>query len=218
MSGLEASIAVYRGLEAPGTLLAESLLPPGHRQLESLIPTIAATLERLGVLPGNIAGGITSRGPGSFTGLRTVFASLKGIALANGAVLETIDSSEMLLLDYLASGGKPSSRYGVLSELSPKKLLLNTYVPTGSGTVVKQSIGLWTEAEPLGPDTLLLVPRTDTLAIVGPSARVHILRASALVRIRSKALSLQTYQTSEAISLAAPEYYASGFTTQKTTP
>ena len=218
ISSLDASIALHDVADDACVGIEAAELPPGHRQLESLIPTLESLLNRHGLSPSSISGCTTSRGPGSFTGLRTAFASLKGIALANRAAFETIDSSEVRVLDFLEGRENlpGSDLFFVLSELSPKKIVVSRFERCADDRVEKSSVMLLTQEWQPDPRGLILIPRPETRSQLGSHACVvHPLHASAFLRVKGRSKTRVIYRDAKEISLAAPDYYATGFSADK---
>jgi tRNA threonylcarbamoyladenosine biosynthesis protein TsaB len=89
------SIALFED----GALIAEPVEWVSDRHGESLILKLDEALAATGWLPGDIETWIVGVGPGSFTGVRTAVATVKGIAIATGANVIPVGA-----LDALAGG------------------------------------------------------------------------------------------------------------------
>ncbi len=94
---------------AVGTLTGELIdateWPAGYRHGETLLPTIAALLERLELTPASVAAIVVGTGPGAFTGLRVGIATAKGMAHALGVPIVGVSTADALL-----AGAGPDSR------------------------------------------------------------------------------------------------------------
>jgi len=93
--------ATTRVVVAVGTLTGDLIdateWPAGYRHGETLLPTIAALLERLDLTPASIAAIVVGTGPGAFTGLRVGIATAKGMAHALGVPLIGVSTADGLL-------------------------------------------------------------------------------------------------------------------------
>jgi tRNA threonylcarbamoyl adenosine modification protein YeaZ len=71
--------------------------PAGYRHGETLLPTIAALLERLELTPASVAAIVVGTGPGAFTGRRVGIATAKGMAHALGVPIVGVSTADALL-------------------------------------------------------------------------------------------------------------------------
>lgn len=85
-------IAAARGDE----ILRFRELPPGFRHIENLTPALEELLCELEWTAPSLDALVVAAGPGSFTGLRVGMAAAKGLSLASGAPLVSVDSLEAL--------------------------------------------------------------------------------------------------------------------------
>jgi tRNA threonylcarbamoyladenosine biosynthesis protein TsaB len=93
--------ATTRVVVAVGTLTGELIdatdWPAGYRHGETLLPTVAALLDRLKLAPASMAAIVVGTGPGAFTGLRVGIATAKGIAHALGVPIVGVSTADALL-------------------------------------------------------------------------------------------------------------------------
>ena len=93
--------ATTRVVVAVGTVTGELIdtteWPAGYRHGETLLPTIAALLERLELTPESVAAIVVGTGPGAFTGLRVGIATAKGMAHALGVPIVGVSTADALL-------------------------------------------------------------------------------------------------------------------------
>ena len=93
--------ATTRGVVAVGTLTGDLIdatdWPAGYRHGETLLPTIAALLERLELTPASVAAIVVGTGPGAFTGLRVGIATAKGMAHALDVPIVGVSTADALL-------------------------------------------------------------------------------------------------------------------------
>ena len=80
-----------------GELIDATEWPAGYRHGETLLPTIAALLERLELTPAAVAAIVVGTGPGAFTGLRVGIATAKGMAHALGVPIVGVSTADALL-------------------------------------------------------------------------------------------------------------------------
>ena len=93
--------ATTRVVVAAGTLTGDLIdatdWPAGYRHGETLLPTIAALLERLELTPASVAAIVVGTGPGAFTGLRVGIATAKGMAHALDVPIVGVSTADALL-------------------------------------------------------------------------------------------------------------------------
>jgi tRNA threonylcarbamoyladenosine biosynthesis protein TsaB len=80
-----------------GALIEATDWPAGYRHGETLLPAIAALLEKLELAPTSATALVVGTGPGAFTGLRVGIATAKGMAHALGVPLVGISTGDALL-------------------------------------------------------------------------------------------------------------------------
>ena len=80
-----------------GDLIHATDWPAGYRHGETLLPAIAALLERLELAPASVAAIVVGTGPGAFTGLRVGIATAKGMAHALGVPIVGVSTADALL-------------------------------------------------------------------------------------------------------------------------
>ena len=100
--------ATTRVVVAVGTVTGELIdtteWPAGYRHGETLLPTIAALLERLELTTESVAAIVVGTGPGAFTGLRVGIATAKGMAHALGVPIVGVSTADAML-----AGASPDS-------------------------------------------------------------------------------------------------------------
>ncbi len=80
-----------------GELIEATDWPAGYRHGETLLPAIAALLEKLDLAPASPAAIVVGTGPGAFTGLRVGIATAKGLAHALGVPIVGVSTADALL-------------------------------------------------------------------------------------------------------------------------
>ncbi len=126
-----ASIAVVDGRD----LLAEVNLERGRTRGEVLVPAAAAMLDDLGLAPQDLEAYAVGLGPGSFTGLRTGLAFVKGLAIANPRPTIGVPTLEVMAL---AAGAHVGA---VLPVIDARKgeVFTALFVSDGEGEVKRES-------------------------------------------------------------------------------
>ena len=106
-----------------GELIEATDWPAGYRHGETLLPAIAAVLERLGLAPTSIAAIVVGTGPGAFTGLRVGIATAKGLAHALSVPIVGVSTADALL------DGAPPNAVLLLPAGPADRLLVRRGVP-----------------------------------------------------------------------------------------
>lgn len=95
--------ATTRVVVAVGTLTGDLIdatdWPAGYRHGETLLPAIAALLEKRELAPTSLAAIVVGTGPGAFTGLRVGIATAKGLAHALGVPIVGVPTTDALLVE-----------------------------------------------------------------------------------------------------------------------
>jgi tRNA threonylcarbamoyl adenosine modification protein YeaZ len=199
------SIALFSLPEGGGrpTLLSESTLGESGKHSEALIPTIDVILKQEGIPLDRIRRFVTSSGPGSFTGLRVAFASLKAFSLITQAPVEVIEGHEARALAYVnANPSLVSPRLRIATAVTKDSYWLTVYSwEVGSG--------LRKESEALSHSLDALSDTTTLLAEAGAGGNYFPLRAAHLGAALADAKSRATYASPEALSQMVPFYFGS---------
>jgi tRNA threonylcarbamoyl adenosine modification protein YeaZ len=106
-----------------GELIEATDWPAGYRHGETLLPAIAALLERLGLVRTSPAAIVVGTGPGAFTGLRVGIATAKGLAHALGVPIVGVSTADALL------AGAPPDAVLLLPAGPTDRLLVRRGVP-----------------------------------------------------------------------------------------
>jgi tRNA threonylcarbamoyladenosine biosynthesis protein TsaB len=120
-----------------GALLEATDWPAGYRHGETLLPTVAALLDRRDIARPSLAAIVVGTGPGAFTGLRVGIATAKGLAHALGVPIIGISTAAALLAGSPADAvlllpAGPSDRL-VVARGVPARLLPSGEEPAGVG-------------------------------------------------------------------------------------
>jgi len=125
LSSALGSTSVHRLENDTLTLVSSVSLNDEYKHSEKLVPMLSNMLSDIRIDVADIDRFVTNRGPGSFTGLRVAFATIKALAMAHGKPIDTVSGSEARALAW-TSAEKSSLPYDdvfVLTHVS-----LNRYV------------------------------------------------------------------------------------------
>ncbi|HEY5999162.1 MAG TPA: tRNA (adenosine(37)-N6)-threonylcarbamoyltransferase complex dimerization subunit type 1 TsaB [bacterium] len=180
-------------VSADGGLLAETTLLGRESHSERIIPAAGELLDAFAPSPGDLAAVAVSRGPGSFTGLRTGLAAAKGLAFARGIPLFGVSTLEALAANAPPGSGTVSvvlgarrgevfhARFDAAGD-APKRLTPDALVPLAdiAGELQPGSLVLGEPPEPVRKARLspplrfapahLNHPRAATVALAGLAA------------------------------------------------
>jgi tRNA threonylcarbamoyl adenosine modification protein YeaZ len=106
-----------------GDLIDATDWPAGYRHGETLLPAIAALLERLELAPTSLAAIVVGTGPGAFTGLRVGIATAKGLAHALDVPIIGVPTTDALLV------GAPADAVLLMPAGPSDRLLVRRGVP-----------------------------------------------------------------------------------------
>lgn len=116
-----------------GILLAEEMLNVGNTHSVQLMPMVVEILEKCNLTMQDIDAVVTSKGPGSFTGLRIGMATAKGLVQGSGCKLVAIPTLDVLAANLWGAAGwicpimnaKKNEVYTALYRFSEGKLCLH---------------------------------------------------------------------------------------------
>lgn len=114
--------------------LLEKELPGAFTHSETLLGELQTALDQCGVDLSEISKWITVSGPGSFTGLRIAYATLKAFALSSSKPVITVEGPEARAYAFFEEAGlrrRDSTEFDVLSYLTADKLVISTFEITG---------------------------------------------------------------------------------------
>ncbi len=132
-------------LASPATTLSLHLKPAGHSPqllaeremggspLEQFLPCLDGLLLSERIKIGDLSRLVTSSGPGSFTGLRIAYSSLKGLSLALNLPIETMSGSEARAKAWLSQGNpiSDSERLLAITPISQGRWAIAVFKPDG---------------------------------------------------------------------------------------
>ncbi len=144
------SLALHRKNEDGSLqLVAETQIGRGSHPLEQLLPVLHTTLSSHGFVLSDIQRFLTTTGPGSFSGLRVAYATLKGFAMAQGTPIDTVSGNEARALAWLREGHtlEEGEVLFVATPVSQGRYCLAAYEAVSRDKVTKLSEDMVPEAE-----------------------------------------------------------------------
>lgn len=206
LSGRDASIAVF--CETTGKLIALELpaLGPKHFPSESLHLDLTALFKEHELTPQDIGGLLTPHGPGSFTGMRIAYASIKAMAQSLGCPMLTVSGSEARARSFVRA----------FPEFSLEEVAVITQLSASAFSYSYLSEKTWldlafSQAASVSSHRVCLIEKTSTQTL--PLAQTHVWdrKAAQLCQTFRECFSLQTHSTLEEIAACSPQYLGSHF-------
>jgi tRNA A37 threonylcarbamoyladenosine modification protein TsaB len=131
-AALDTSHGASLAIRQPGLPPVEATVPVRSRDAErELVPWLQSGLARAGLAVGDIRRWTAGTGPGSFSGVRTGIAVVKGICAVTGAAYRGVPSSVALALEASAGEAGPVS-VGVLHDGRCGQVILSRCRWTGT--------------------------------------------------------------------------------------
>lgn len=179
-------------VSADGRILGELTLLGRESHSERIVPAAGELLAALGASPADLAAVAVSRGPGSFTGLRTGVAAAKGLAFSRGVPLYGVSTLEALAAGAADGSGPVCAVLGARrgecyralfaagaagpARRTPDELVPEKELATGlpAGCLLLGEVPAWCASHAgtglrLGPEQLNH-PRAATVALSGHAA------------------------------------------------
>lgn len=179
-------------------------LPGGAQTSASLLPSLFGLLAEAGLAPAQLDALAFGRGPGAFTGLRSVCAVVQGLALGWDLPVHPIDS----LLIPVEAAWQPDSPaiWGAVMDARMGELYAARYQRLADDWQTLEAAALWSpaalrqhwRAEPNSSPQALA---GNGLALIGESAEPPAQRAAALARLALLAARGLPVDASQALPL-----------------
>ncbi|MBI1862087.1 MAG: hypothetical protein HYR96_14330 [Deltaproteobacteria bacterium] len=186
--------------EKIGALVAETLA--SDHALETMLPSIDELLTKFGLGLIDIGLFVTTSGPGSFTGLRSSYASLKALARVHGQTILAVACDEVRALSWIEMTGR-NENVLLATQMGKTKAVLSTY-RIGEGIVsralIESTANLATPI--LTNETILFGVTADNRSLIH-----HPSRASDSARYASRAKSRILAKGAIEIATLEPDYY-----------
>lgn len=197
-------------LSRPGTDLSlhdDSLRLLGERRetrsfshAEQVIPLVESLLleQKAGLT--EVKKFVTSSGPGSFTGLRVAYATLKAFSLVTGSPIEAVDGNEARALAWASRHPSHSGELHVFSPLVPGRTLVTRFRLL-RGKIEKVAEAIESISAEDGIALLDIVPLTELFPLA----------ARYLVEALPQARSRQAFTDFASLAEASPRYFGDSF-------
>ena len=201
LSSVCAGLAIHarRGLAL--TLLVENNVGIDSNPSEKFLGALDEGLGRAGISLNDISRFITTSGPGSFTGLRIAYASLKAFAFSTGKPIETVNSSEARLA--FRGGLAVGARGAVITTVARDRYTKSEWKMAERLELVTETV-VSENGLAVSPGTLILRDeRTPAL----PQSELFPLQAKHLGQCLLIASSRKTYASLPEWITASPQYF-----------
>jgi tRNA threonylcarbamoyl adenosine modification protein YeaZ len=198
LSSTKGSVCVHSLQHEKLELLAEEVLSEPMKHSETLISAVQRALR--GQSLADVSRFVTACGPGSFTGLRVAYASLKAFCLATGSPLDVVDGHEARALAY-ADLHPLAREITVATQMTRDAFWVSQFVRSQDGTVQR----VWEEKRDSLPETsgALLVDKESHRGVYFP------LHARFLAEGLSRCASRRSFHTEAELATASPVYFGS---------
>lgn len=154
----------------------------GRKHGEMLIPAIEELLKEAQIELSEIGLVVTTRGPGSFTGLRIGMATAKGLSMGAGIPMVSVPT-----LDYLAAGTR---------ELYPTILsVLDGRKGRFYGTIYREGLPLEQHFDLAPEDIVPLLPEGEDVGVVGPDGELCTEALRECIARESKDYAIRLFPT-----------------------
>lgn len=212
LSSPQGSFSFFENAEPDSRLIKEFVLPGTLTHSETLLTNLDQAMKNLGFDSTQLGVLVTSSGPGSFTGLRIAYSTLKALALVHQVPITTVSAPEALAWHYFTSHLTLSEDLDlvVLSYLTRSKWLASSFRTKKSDlSFIKETTGSGPFVSSGSTETLLLDPRI-------PASHYETHRGESVVSSLSsqhlceyrKLRSAKTYSSNE-LAFMAPVYFGS---------
>jgi tRNA threonylcarbamoyl adenosine modification protein YeaZ len=175
LSSPKGSFCVFESV-SHAKIIFEKDLPGSFTHSETLLSEMHSLLSHHGIAISNISHWITSSGPGSFTGLRIAYATLKAFALATSKPIVTVEGPEARARAFFEEQ-EPATRnfaMDVLSYLTADKFVVSSFEM--SGTQLKKVSEETHQGSPFSglPDRVVLAEERVGKGILFPLRSRHL--------------------------------------------
>ncbi len=202
-SGGESSLAIHRSSKNDSWDLVSEVSAP-NRALENFIPTLDTMLTECSVQLSQITSLITTSGPGSFTGLRCCFASLKAFAMAGNKSIMIAATDELRALKWLETATTRPIRLLIATQMGQTKAVLTQY----NLETHNISRAIVNSLPTTGNEPILLSQTTVLGHLAGNSGFQYVsLSAGELIQLISRATTRVTAAGTSEIGRLEPDYY-----------
>ncbi len=180
--------------------VAERQVPRSYSHAEEVIPQIESLLAERDLKLQDLTRYVTCSGPGSFTGLRVAYATLKAFAFLTHRPIDCVDGTEARALAWAARHPKLSGELKVFSPLVPGRTVVARFLMR-DGVLQKES------------EEIALLHAEETIELLAPVPiqETFALTARFLVEGLALAQSRVTYEGFDRLAEASPKYFGDSF-------
>jgi tRNA threonylcarbamoyl adenosine modification protein YeaZ len=189
----------------------ETTLPGTFSHSESLLAEISLALNKNTLLASDIRFWVMGTGPGSFTGLRIAYATIKAFSLATGSQVLTVEGPEARALGFLKEirTEKPTGSIVVLSHLTVEKLTVTTFNYGPNGLEKRAESVIADSLLDLEPGAIILSEKRISRERFRTNQTIYDFPLSARHLRFSGELKSCRYLTPEEVLTASPFYFGS---------
>jgi tRNA threonylcarbamoyl adenosine modification protein YeaZ len=184
-----------------GQFVHDIEVPGRMNHSEELLSTLEQLLHQHSYSLQNLKQILTTKGPGSFTGLRIAFAAAKALALSTGCEIVTLSTSECRSLGFQLPGF-------VVTGISKDKYLIENWSlaekPTEPRTLTLEE---WKVESTQKESIYLIDSNTAAQTPAGENLILWPCKASFLLYALEKAKSKESFTSAEEQILCSPEYF-----------
>jgi len=212
LSSPQGSFSFFENAEPDPRLIKEFVLPGKLTHSETLLTSLDLATKTLGLDFSQLGLLVTSSGPGSFTGLRIAYSTLKALALVHQVPVTTVSASEALAWSYLSSQSPVSKDLDliVLSYLTRSKWLASFFRAEKPGlTFIKDATGSGPFLSPPNTEVLLVDPRIPEAQYKNHAGEGVVSAVSSQHFCAYRKLSSAKTYSTDALALMAPVYFGS---------
>lgn len=217
LSSATGTLAIHQFRSHEFHFLIEEEISTGNDHCERLLDSLTLTLKKANATVNDVTSFITTRGPGSFTGLRIAYSAFKAFSLANEVPFTALSGTEARAMAYLRQNSEAKLPLHVLTQVSSKRFAHAefTRMPDTGALSFSQKVTEGVRIEGIDPFTVLLDGKMELAAVslVGNADQVvrFPLRARHLGDAHATAQSAETYANLAAWISATPEYFGTSF-------
>lgn len=205
----------WRSGQSVRVLSSKTITTSGDHS-ERFIPTLNEALGELGLAPNIFSKFVTTAGPGSFTGLRIAYASLKALAYENRTPIDIVNGSEARALRWVSKGDCTSfQKVHVITYITRERFVAADFT-IGSNLdlsfVTESSFSDWSFLKSEESTAIILDSRTLPIhseLLKNKNVFCIDLNAEILAESLPMAKTRKTYQTTQDWIGLTPNYFGS---------
>ncbi|MBI4405355.1 MAG: tRNA (adenosine(37)-N6)-threonylcarbamoyltransferase complex dimerization subunit type 1 TsaB [Deltaproteobacteria bacterium] len=217
LSSEVSTVAIHR-FEHPSALelIVQSRLGDKFSHSENILGVMEQALFQSKSELKDITRYVLTSGPGSFTGLRIAFATIKAFASCFARPIETVDGSEVRAMAWAELNRQPLDNIVVVTQLGTNQF---TAASLQSGLVCYEMVTPQ-NVQLLSPKNTILLDRepANWKAVAGATIEVFPLQASLLTEYVLRAKSRKTFTSAKQRNTLEPSYFGTRYALQSPSP